>query len=1421
MSEHAGEHEFIAHFGSMLRENNDPLRAFAGFFIAVRYFGITRIKEQNSPDDVTCLQDLIQYENNEISELLTDLGFDRELQQLSISNLGEIYSYIHECIQSQRIIEGLIISHTLYHWLYVILGEQKFHQWMERSPIIEQKLKIFPTHRTDSLLVISDENQTILAQHLVLFQLSIGMDKIHIVSYDHKIFGQTDYLNLISTLKRRKLQDYIYRLEFEGDPVLNYSYLASILDKMDENTFLLIIGINKFVSPNKDKAIGTTTFREGKLNLHTPNTVNWHEFIQGVDHVFVKSEEKNIHTTMIYTLDDIYDPTQLINNAASDVDSFGIFSITTPKPVEFNEVYDLLHELSEGLVDDKTFEAALAKNKEVIGDDNYYFALGIKCLTKNDYITAEKHFKLMSDNMPLANRLLIANLYMNKKQYPQAMEILMGLYENDKYLPNLMPAILRVVAQVGDNQLVDEWLDKALQINNEDPEVVHYAAHYFTSNGKYLESAEKWNELYQLTNDILFKLLHEINIILSNIDHYRESEIEQKLLSYAENHPEIASEVFFRLGLILYKDKKNSKEALPYFSKINRTIDASFACEAAFQRLNILRNKLSETHHSGKRKNIKEFAIELVSNIGVLTYKDQGNHKWSHYMEDTLPYVEWKKQLAEIIFEKIEQWSTLDEALFIRTNMPDDIDESIFESIIQVEGQNYLSPTDFREQVMLMFFSAMGLIEVGEFQQANDIIFTIFRLPSTANTEKDKNLAVIFGLLAWSSSNFKMGDEVESMAAGIAAIEMGIQWEEILYPFAFGFQNIMDFLMDYTKNLQLDPDKKNSLCRLVDNLGDKNLKLKYQYMTGEYDGIMDNRSEFLKGLDRLWDEYPELEIVLNVPEEEEESFVNELKILINTYICKGMEQKAHRYILKFSNSFQVNFINKISLSYRIYYEWAMILLRQKDYKHAKHFILRSIEQIEKIRTVYFKRERSFIGKQANMIYRTLLEIAGREFMESKDSALLNMSYVRNGLVNIAPRAIIEQKLFNRFELASEEKIGDLIRASNDYFDLFHVLQTMQQKGIVDEEYESLVSRFIECKRFLEENHPSFKSLPSYNILTEHVSADHFHAIRTKMNDDELLCQLVVLDNLLIYNFISKEQSEISVEEIDLAAYKDAFEVFKQNIYYDDYQLCQKQRNEAFIELCERLSSMLIKPLYSYLEENKYKKLFFMPDLNLRYVSMNYMRYKNKWLIEWFDSIENIIDFKVIGSMSQTGYGSKVVANFINKQDKSLSQILHMIRQQEQIEIQEVDSSFVEINDDLKTYIIVGHGNSEVNGYDYVGAKGIKKSKKMTIRLDEFLQVKGRIENALVISCSGGTPVNDYVERNDGVWSSLFEKNIAYILYCKWDVSTEYTNQLLEKILHLMSENNHMSVSEALIQSQRELCSYHPILWAGLEVWKNE
>lgn len=383
------------------------------------------------------------------------------------------------------------------------------------------------------------------------------------------------------------------------------------------------------------------------------------------------------------------------------------------------------------------------------------------------------------------------------------------------------------------------------------------------------------------------------------------------------------------------------------------------------------------------------------------------------------------------------------------------------------------------------------------------------------------------------------------------------------------------------------------------------------------------------------------------------------------------------------------------------------------------------------------------------------------------------------------------------------------------------MNKMHQQGKTEGEYLNLLEKFSRRKLYLEAHHPSFKPLPSYSQMIKEMSSDEFKVIRTKLNDDELVFQIVIINNLLISNVITKEINVINVTAIEPSYYFKKIEDFKRYIELSDRDLLQEECNNNFILLTEGISDVLIQSLNRFIDQNKYKKLYFMSDLNLTYVNMNFMRYKNQWLIHYFDRIENIFDFSIVGSDNEKYYRDKVFAHFVNKQDSSISKLVNTIKKQPEIEMLEAENDLIETTQDFKSLILVGHGISEINGFNYIGAKEIRKSRKQTIHLASYLQVGGSIQNAIIISCSSGTLTNEYAELNNGVWSSLLEKNIAYILYCKWDVSIEYTNKLLQLILRLMNENDQISLSEALNSAQRQWSNVHPILWAGLEVWKNE
>jgi tetratricopeptide (TPR) repeat protein len=742
--------ELYEKFKNISGIKRDVPKAFIGFFIVVRYFGIIQLKDDNSSvDDITYLKELIKKEKNEIHDLLSYLTFEDILDDVESSSLDDIYIFMDKHIKSSEIVKDFIESNSFYLLLSEMLNGEDFEKVWAKKDIYEKKLSIFPIHRTDALLVTLDTSRKVLARNLIQFYLGTTIKKIYIISYNNIVFNKDDYHEIVTSLTKANKSELIEKLIYIDNPLKHFEYLESIIDGVEKKSFVLLIGIEKLVTLISDNAISKTFFQNAEINLHTPYSANWNEFVNMIDNLYSKCSSVKVNITSIFALEDAHNPVNYICEASKELDSFDIISIACDENPVIAQTFDLLDSYSKGELDESKFINTLNTNKNKLGSDNYFLILAVKALMDNDYIVAEEYLRNLTSNVHPANMLLIANLYINIKEYEKAYEILVKIYDYDKYLNGLMPAILETVINLDENDLVEDWLNRAFQINNLDIEIIRYAANYYTRNGKYAESAEKWEQLYNLTKNIEYKLLCEINKILERVNECEVSQIVQTLEGYAQKYPKIKNEVYYRIGLILMEYKKNYNKSLEYFLKVDNNMTTSYAYDAAIERLKIYKDKILKVNVTDKKisdESLKVFAMELIRDVGVLTYKNQSNNMWSKYIEDTFHYEEWKRIILEILVEKIYQWSKMEKSLFDETKIPLDlIEDELNKSIVEVDGENFLHFEKQEQNILMRFFYAIASISEGEFQKANDMIFTLFKL-AYYSRDDIKGLSIILGL---------------------------------------------------------------------------------------------------------------------------------------------------------------------------------------------------------------------------------------------------------------------------------------------------------------------------------------------------------------------------------------------------------------------------------------------------------------------------------------------------------------------------------------------------------------------------------------------------------------------------------------------------------------------------------------------------
>lgn len=203
-------------------------------------------------------------------------------------------------------------------------------------------------------------------------------------------------------------------------------------------------------------------------------------------------------------------------------------------------------------------------------------------LRQNDFFHAISELEQLPDDVDCYFQFLLAELYNITGETQKAYVILKAIYEKDKYAPNLVNAIIYSLRDSSndDEQLL--WIRKGLEINPKAPIMVKHLANYYTMKEDYLESAEQWKILYELTDDPFYWLLSELNIILQAADRKQMGYIHTWVDETVSMYPQYADEIYNRIGSIIF-DKINKENALPYFEKVAESFDESY-CIAAKKR---------------------------------------------------------------------------------------------------------------------------------------------------------------------------------------------------------------------------------------------------------------------------------------------------------------------------------------------------------------------------------------------------------------------------------------------------------------------------------------------------------------------------------------------------------------------------------------------------------------------------------------------------------------------------------------------------------------------------------------------------------------------------------------------------------------------------------------------------------------------
>lgn len=1259
-------------------------------------------------------------------------------------------------------------------------------------------------------------NDTLSELLCILVQIR-NYEEIHIINYEEGAVQIPKCLENVRNdlfFSKDLIDSMLQRITVVQDAPFSFSYLYQYVEHHASQAFILIIGMERFVEFQNNGEIHMQ-LANSSLHLHTSDDADWKKLLDRLCRLHALIKDHSSFLFSVYFID--RQPDDSIQNMMqyySDTMSFNLFidesrtasSISDREKTLYKEIWHRI------LQNDHPYERILECEKQ-LSIVNFKTLKAHYYLSQNDYIHAIAELEQLKEHADCSSNMLLAQLYLMSGTASKAYAILKELYQADRYYPNLMHSILYALETSDNTKEQFLWIQKGLALYPDDPVIVQYLANYYTKHERYLEAADAWKTYYDLTKDPFYILLYEINILLSSLDksqfRYVSSWVNEKVYLY----PQYADEIYSRIGNILY-DKQSHEKALPYFEKVRESFDEPY-CSIVNKKMSIYYHMyFKKSSRNVSQTQMADFISKLIRHLLIITYCEQSVYAWSRYIQQSFSYGQWETLLRQMTADCLLKLAGSylnepgkDTGLRVQESSIADFD-SLFEHYEggMVPNQEKMN---IDERLILTLSHGKAKISQGDIQAANDTAYTCFRLAGNFEDPYYKTISMCFGLLLWSDASMAIGAYAKSMLSFLAAAEslLNINETVLLHTYGIVFEQFL-YLYLTSPEITLDAENKTLLEKYFNQI--QKPKVILYYLSGMYaDIIQMNPPAVKKSIEMM----EEANIFISTKEEDLPGVLF-IDSLILSFAKTGEPDMAATYIRRFYPAIAKTLSCSIHIAHFFLLRYLDILAAAKDDPLAVLLFLELRSILEKLREVSFSEERSFLGTSLDRIYRKMLPILCKKANMSQGE-LTSDDLCNCILIDFVPKSIIEERNRNR-EMAADASLSE---KEQQYYQLFDLLNQVKDKTMNHPVYRTIADEFLTLKTYLEQNDPKFKPLKAYTLIGCH-DENPFRFLSHKLEKGELFYRNILTEDMLVHIWVDKTSFQVSCEAIHTDQLHALLNQWDTMVNEPVWKLEETVLSD-YIHLFEEITQMLFGPLLNKINTEPFQTLYYMPDYLLRYVTPNFLRIDDKWGVEYFQNIELVIDYNNIGNHKRNPHSS-VNRFFASKSTKGGSQKIRktLLDFPSYSELTPDEDGHIRLNEPVNMLVIAAHGISQAYGQSYYGARKLEVSAKKQTDLNEWILFHSfAVEHALIIACSGGTPTDEKIEQNHGVWNAILKNNVNDILLCKWDVSTEHTNRLLAKILLEMQDGKCL-LSEALNKAQRELTDLNPALWAGLEVWKN-
>lgn len=1260
--------------------------------------------------------------------------------------------------------------------------------------------------------------------------------QIHVIDYRSSLSNY--YLN------KKEKDDLVFPEKIEK----SLDFIEGYIKSMAKEDFIIINGIDRLEDEFDSQKLFKSEFGNITHSIHLKTSVDYTRLLSQLDNLYSKYQLVISGIVSIMYAD--FEAHATITNALMYSNNMSIVKVYNEDPSDpiteiMKQQFEIIGKSSfkEALDELNKVKAKLPELNYDILQANLYFKSGQ--ISKSASLF-DKHYA----NLQNEEKLHLANIHIELGHIVRAEEILLELFEKDKYLNNLYSTFYKLYNDNEEKQ--NYWIEVGYSIDPNNLWIMECYANYLSHKTEYTKAATLFRKIGERYKKEYFELIARIQEVL-NEEYTDPKEIEQYLIAYANDNDNLRNEAIYRLAGFYKLYKKSDYLCYNCLRKAKLEYNLAYSCEIIIEKINILSDEKRATKALGKLKPHKKEkdATKLLNSkvrlafeaIKVLSNHPKGYLHWRklidtldkeqclesayEYLKREIPFYNdtesfiHSSKIHRLCSEKAQRLG-IDKDSFV--NNPEQTSINLLKLLQNIKMgfidlyQNFNDENSFIQAILTpvellcndylrticRYYISIILANHGIFQKANEFSLSISEY-SVNNNDELKLLALYLSLLSWGYNQYRIGRKHEGIMCIIAASYYCRKTNEIK-PFLEEGINIISLYLSendcirekFVQDLEFWNDFSNKINTLNSNL-----------------------SQILSLINQ--DTYSQLTQFYNNIEKKGQDWEGDLVNVSMIHFKQKEYSKAICLIKSYGNEALKQLDYRRDIRYKVAYSWAFNILVTgnltiEDICLTLKFIELSYKDIEEQRTVSHIEERSELSNYSNKIMKLYFDILlivenSPDLHYLKDYSSKKQKEL---LFKLSPRSIIEQK--NLYSVICNERE---YKPLQDKYDIqLQEYKSAQKSGESFDSLNNMAIEINEIKNKLIKCHPHYMKLKDYEAPT-------IESIQEHLEDNDVvymnyITAFGVIEYIINNKSVRKEYNNCNTIELQSLI----------NKFCEILQEINKATDELQ-SITERIIECGFPFLSNFIEkQNQVSTLFFILDSNYKMFSLSNIKLKDKYIIERVNALIRLLDlssllnnqrFKAHGIInrcignnkdSSISLITKTISNYI--ESKNSSDIILLENNCDNTDnIKEAQLH----NKAFNVVIMYGHGDSAQSSHSTSGAYRIEGSNK-SIDMSDLLN--GIKCNCLVlVSCSSGISHDVSLETSNGVLNSILEHHSGLFIVCRWDVSTQETLELLNLFIEYALKGVYMR--EALILAQREMHEKYNdkiALWCGLEMWLN-